>query len=163
MRFYFVFLILLSILAVQRSSIQVESLQRAGSPAEPTNKLTGRWLVKFSLTGEAEKHLVFEAGIKGSGFFRLLDTQRDDKPVVAPLPATWSLLTNDRVSFSGEAELPLGTCCRELGTLMFKGWFRSGNSLAGKLIFVTSVDEEESPYKFHSLVGTFTATRVTAK
>jgi hypothetical protein len=27
------------------------------------------------------------------------------------------------------------------------------------LIFVTSVDEEESPYKFHTIIGTFTATR----
>src|ERR1044071_5375090 len=69
-------------------------------------------------------------------------------------------LTNNRVSFSGEVELPLGTCCREFGTLMFKGKFASADSIKGSLVFVTSIDEEESPYKFHSAVGTFTATRL---
>jgi hypothetical protein len=43
---------------------------------------------------------------------------------------------------------------------MFKGKFISSNSISGKLIFVTSVDEEESPYKFHSMIGAFTANRI---
>jgi len=87
----------------------------------------------------------------------LLDTGPDDKPVPDPAPAVWSQLTNNRVSFSGETELPLGTCCREIGTLIFKGKFQSNTSIVGKLIFVTNIDEEESPYKYSSRVGTFTA------
>ena len=90
----------------------------------------------------------------------LLDTGPEDKPVHDPLPAVWSSLTNDRVSFSGEAELPIGTCCREIGTIVFKGKFISHNSISGKLVFVTSVDEDESPYKLRSVIGTFTATRL---
>ena len=43
---------------------------------------------------------------------------------------------------------------------MFKGKFASADTIKGSLVFVTSIDEEESPYKFHSLVGTFTATRL---
>ena len=121
--------------------------------------LTGRWRIKFSLNGDVEKNLIFESKIKGSGSFLLLDTGPDNKPVPESVPAAWSELTNNRVSLSGEVELPLGTCCREIGTLMFKGKFESSNTIKGALIFVTSVDEEESPYKFHSVVGTFTATR----
>ena len=136
----------------------------AGQPAsspQVSGKLTGgRWRVTFSITGDAKKNLIFEPKAKGVGSFSLLDTGVDDKPVPDPVPAAWSELTNNRVSFSGEVEMPLGTCCRELGTLMFKGRFQSNDSIKGSLIFVTSVDEEESPYKFHSAVGTFTATRV---
>jgi hypothetical protein len=163
MRRFIICLILLSLVAVQDLSGQATLPQTAKSPVETANKLTGRWQVKFSLSGGAEKNLIFDSQSKGSGSFLLLDTGPDDKPVAAPLPAAWSLLTNDRVSFSGEVELPIGTCCRELGTLMFKGKFMSGNSISGKLVFVTSIDEDESLYKFHSMVGTFTASRISAK
>lgn len=134
----------------------------AGQQAAPpsSGKLTGRWQVSFALNGDAKKSLIFEPKAKGAGSFSLLDTGPDNKPVTDPVPASWSELTNNRVSFSGEVELPLGTCCRELGTLMFKGKFESADTIKGNLIFVTSVDEEESPYKFHSAVGTFTATRM---
>jgi len=122
--------------------------------------LVGRWRVKFALSGGNEKNLIFDSRARESGSFLLLDTGPDDKPVAAPQPAAWSQMTNDRVSFSGEVESPIGTCCREMGTLIFKGKFASSNSISGTLIFVTSVDEEESPYKFRSMVGTFTATRI---
>jgi hypothetical protein len=125
--------------------------------------LAGRWRVRFTLAGGSEKNLILYTQANGVAAFRLLDTGPDDRSVAAPQPAAWAQLTNDRVSFSGEVELPLGTCCREMGTLIFKGRFISSNSISGKLIFVTSIDEEESPYKFHSTVGTFTATRMTDK
>jgi len=117
--------------------------------------------VRFILSSGGEKNLIFDSKAKGTGSFLLLDTRPGDKAEPDLLPAVWSQLTNNRVSFSGEAELPIGTCCRERGTLIFKGKFESSNYISGKLIFVTSVDEEESPYKFRSEVGTFTATRFT--
>ena len=133
----------------------------AGQQAAPANgKLTGRWQVSFALNGDAKKSLIFEPKAKGTGSFSLLDTGPDNKPVPDPVSAAWSELTNNRVSFSSEVEMPLGTCCREFGTLMFKGKFESPDSIKGTIVFVTSVDEEESPYKFHSAVGTFTATRL---
>ena len=122
--------------------------------------LNGRWRVKFKLAG-LEKNVVFDAKENGSGSFTLLDTGPDDKEVPNPVPAAWSQLTNDRVSFSGEAELPIGTCCREVGTMIFKGKFSSNNAIAGTVIFVTSVDQEESAFKFRSEVGTFEANRIT--
>jgi hypothetical protein len=156
MRVFVTFLILISFAAVQGSAVPVVNSQTAISSA----KLNGRWRVKFTLSG-VEKNLTFDSKANGLGSFQLLDTGPDNKAVPDPVPAVWTQLTNDRVSFSGEAELPIGTCCREIGTLVFKGRFDSSNSLSGKLLFVTSVDEEESPYKYRSLVGTFTATRMT--
>ena len=157
MKFFLTSLILLSVMTAQRVSVQSTEPK---APATEAVTLVGRWQVKFTLVGSSEKNMVFEAHAHGSGSFLLLDKGPDDKPVAVPQPAAWAQLTNDRVSFSGEVELPIGTCCRETGTLMFKGRFISSNSISGKLIFVTSIDEEESPYKFHSTIGTFTAARV---
>lgn len=123
-------------------------------------KLSGRWRVTFSITGDPEKHLIFEVKPKGAGTFQLLDTGPDNKPVADPAPAAWSELENQRVSFTGETEMQLGTCCREIGTLIFKGKFKSKTEITGGIIFVTSIDEEESPYKYRSHIGTFTATLV---
>jgi len=122
-------------------------------------KLQGRWHVTFKMGG-LEKNVIFDAKKNGSGSFKLLDTAADDKPVAQPVPAVWSQLTNDRISFSGETELPIGTCCREVGTMIFKGKFGGRNTISGTLIFVTSVNQDESAFKFRSEVGTFTANRV---
>ena len=134
--------------------------QQSAPSSAPTTKLTGRWRVTFSLTGDPEKHLIFEVKPKGAGAFTLLDTGPDNKAVPDPIPAVWSELDNNRVSFSGETELQIGDCCRQPGTLIFKGKFKSGTAISGGLIFVTSIDEEESPYKYRSHIGTFTATLV---
>src|SRR5436190_19495290 len=139
---------------------QTQAQAPAQAPWSQETSLAGHWRVTFTLAG-VKKNLIFDSNARGSGSFQLLDTELDDKPVATPLPAVWSRTTNDRVSFSGEAELPIGTCCREVGTIVFKGKFSSHNSISGKLVFVTSVDEDESPYKLRSVVGTFTATRVT--
>ena len=120
----------------------------------------GRWQVKFTLLDSSEKNLLFTAQEGGDGSFQLLDTGPDDKPVPNPHPAAWSFAKGS-LSISGEVELPIGTCCRETGTLIFKAKLVSNNSISGRLIFVTNVDEEEGPYKYHATVGTFTATRVT--
>jgi len=144
--------LLLVLIAVSLFAARVEAQKNA-------SKLHGRWRVTFKMDG-LEKNVIFEARDNGSGSFKLLDTAPDDKPVAQPVPAVWSQLTNDRVSFSGEAELPIGTCCREVGTMIFKGRFTPQNTITGTLIFVTSVDEEESAFKFRSEVGTFIASRV---
>ena len=145
-------LILLSLFATEAVGLNTQS-------KAPVSKLQGRWHVTFKMAG-LEKNVIFEAKDNGSGSFKLLDTASDDKPVAQPVPAVWSELTNDRISFSGEAELPIGTCCREVGTMIFKGKFSSDNAISGTLIFVTSVDQEESAFKFRSEVGAFTANRV---
>lgn len=122
----------------------------------------GRWQVKFTVIDAAEKNLVFTAQQGGYGSFQLLDTGPDNKPVPNLHAAAWSLAKGS-LSISGEAELQTGTCCRETGTLILKAKFVSNNTISGKLIFVTNVDEDESPYKYHATAGTFTATRLPDK
>lgn len=155
-------LILLSVVVAQEVPLRA-AFRQTGVPQSQGANLAGRWRVKFNLSGIGEKNLVFDAQDKGSGSFLLLDTGPDNKPATFPLPAAWSQTTNGRVSFSGEVELPLGTCCRETGTLIFKGKFGSSNSISGKAIFISSTEEEENFNGFRSTVGTFTAIRVLEK
>src|SRR3954464_9388270 len=88
--------ILLSTAAAQQTTGPVSS-----------GKLSGRWRVTFSLTGDPEKHIIFEVKPKGAGSFVLLDTGPDNKAVADPAPAVWSELENDRVSFAGQTEMQL--------------------------------------------------------
>jgi hypothetical protein len=157
MKHFLSLLILLVVVALPAIAVQTNSSTSAKSLDQTVN-LAGRWQVKFTFLS-IEKHLIFQPKARGAGSFLLLDTGPDNNQIANPQPAAWSMLTNNRVSFSGEAELPLGTCCREIGTLIFKGKFTSSNSISGVVIFVTSVEEEESPYKLRSEVGTFTASR----
>jgi hypothetical protein len=124
-----------------------------------THKLTGRWRVKYVLTANGEKNLVLDLHNDGSATILLLDTGPDGKASSSAQPALWSETTMNRINFSSEVELPLGTCCRDVGTLMLKGKLDKEDSISGKSVFVTSTIDEESPTGFRSMVGTFTATR----
>ena len=126
------------------------------------HSLVGRWKVKFSLRGAGENNLLFEAKAQGVGSFQLLDTGPDKKPVPESVPSVWSETTYDRISFSGIFELQLGECCRELGTVIFKGKFLSKDSISGKAIYVGSTVDEENFNGYRSTVGDFTAVRVTS-
>ena len=150
MKFFLALTVLTALLTLAGSQTQ-------SKPDGPT--LSGRWRVKFSLSAKDEKNLIFEARTKGSGAFVLLDTGPDNKPVPDPQPAVWSQITEGRVSFAGNVELPLGTCCREAGTLIFKGTFASGNSIKGRTIFIATTTDEENFIGYRSDVGAFTATR----
>jgi len=158
MKYRFICLLLISFLAGQDMALQATAPQAAATQEQAVVPV-GRWQVKFIIAG-VEKNLILVAQARGVASFLLLDTGPDNKAVADAQPAAWSQLSNDRISCSGEVELPIGTCCREMGTLIFKGKFSSNNSMAGKLIFVTGVEEEESPYKFRTEVGTFIATRI---
>ena len=119
----------------------------------------GRWQVKFTVIDTPEKNLVFTALEGGDGSFQFMDTGPDNKPVPKPQAAAWSLAKGS-LSISGEAEVQTGACCKETGTLILKAKFTGSDSISGKLIFVTNIDEEEGPYKYHATVGTFTASRL---
>ena len=150
----------LLLLVVGLSAAAPPSVMSQSSARNSTPKLTGRWRVKFTIP-DWNKNLILIARPGNVGSLLLLDTDPDNKPVKSPQPAVWTILSNDRVSFTGQAELPIGTCCREIGTLNFKGKFDSSNSISGRLLFVTSVNDDESPLRLRSVVGTFTATRLT--
>jgi hypothetical protein len=155
----FASLILMSVVTVQGVAFQATSPQATASSPQ-TAILGGKWRVRFNFPGVGDKNLIFESHAKGSGSFLLLDTEPDNKPSATSLPAVWTQTTNDRVNFAGEVELPYGTCCREIGTLIFNGKFGAGNSISGKAVFVTST-VDENLIGFRSMVGTFTANRLT--
>ena len=98
--------------------------------------------------------------MRGSASIRLLDTEPDNKPVDHPLPAASSVTPNGQINLSSEVELPIGTCCREVGTLVLKGRAAGTNSFSGTAIFIGSTHDDENPLGFRSMLGTFTATRV---
>ena len=152
---YLVVFCLLSIVTVCGLSAQTSPTKESLKEAS----IVGRWHVKFTLIGGEEKNLDLIAKEHGVAVFELKDTGPDNKPVPTPQPAIWSM-SEDKLSVSSNVELPIGTCCRENGTLIFKAKSVSPNSISGKLIFVTNTDEEESPYKFRSTIGTFSATRL---
>jgi hypothetical protein len=158
MRHSFVAFILLVLMAGGAIASQLEGPQAA----QPGN-LAGRWRVKFNIPGVGEKNLIFDAQARGAGSFLLLDSGPDNKPADVPLSAAWSETTNSRVNFSGEVELPIGTCCREVGTLIFKGKQTSGDSITGKAIFIGTTEDAENFNGFRSMPGSFTATRVPDK
>lgn len=129
------------------------------SPAFQTRSVTGRWRVEFALTSGEKKHLIFDAKAKGDGTLLGLDTADGNKQTSESLPAVWSETPNGRVTFSGDIELPLGTCCREPGTLILKGEYVSDTSLKGRAIFITNTTDDENFVGYRSDIGTFTATR----
>jgi hypothetical protein len=147
MRSFFASLVLLALFAGGVIAFQPKGSQTA--PAQPAN-LVGRWRVKFNLSGIGEKNLIFDAQARGAGSFLLLDAGPNNKPAAFPVSAAWSDTTNNRVSFSGEVELPLGTCCREIGTLVFKGKLTSNDTIAGKTIFIGITEDEENFNGFRS-------------
>jgi hypothetical protein len=144
------FLILICLLVAEGAAFQV-------SPAEDTN-LIGRWQVNFTLSGGGPTNLEFHANPKGEGSFLLRAPDRENQ--TQTVPATWSKTTNDRVNFSGEVELKFSPCCVETGTLIFKGKFKSSNSITGKAIYIATTENEENFTGYISTVGTFTATRM---
>ena len=152
-----VLFLLVLVVAVQGNPIENFLPEQTVAPSSQTASIAGRWRVKFSLAGVGERNLEFVSQVQGTGTFLLIDAVPNEKP--ATIPAAWAETSNDRVNFSGEVELQLN-CCREKGTLIFKGKFSSKDTITGKVIFVGTTDDEENFNGFVSTVGSFTASRV---
>ena len=150
--------VIIAIVVVEGAAFQNGSGQDTTS-SQQTMKLEGKWRFRFTFPQVPEKNMIFVSHAKGSGTFLFLDTEPDNKPLPAPLPAVWTQTTLDRVNFAGEVELPFGTCCRETGTLIFNGKFGADKSISGKVVFVTST-VDENIIGFRAMIGTFTASRL---
>lgn len=149
-------LVILSLLQVHALAVKAPE-RRSSMMSALAGDLTGRWRVKFTLSGLGENELLFDSQAKGSGTFLLIDGAAKTSP--SPQRVIWSTTSNDRVSFSGDIELQL-VCCREMGTLIFKGKFETKDLISGKAIFIGSTIDEENFNGFRSTVGTFTASRL---
>ena len=155
MKLFFHCLLFVALFSIPQSA----SAEPSPSPsASPT--LSGRWRVTFTFPGAAERKLVFNSEPNGSGSFLILDPGSNNKPGTVPLPAIWSETSFHQISISGEVELPIGTCCWDTGTLMFKGKVGSSNSISGKAVFITGTIDEENFNGFRSMTGSFVATQM---
>lgn len=154
---FVVVLFLLILVAAQANPTEKFLPEQTVAASSHTASIAGRWRVKFSLAGVGERNLEFVSQAKGTGTFLLIDAVPNNQP--ATIPAAWAETSNDRVNFSAEVELQLN-CCREKGTLIFKGKFNSKDAISGKVIFVGTTIDEENFNGFVSTVGSFTASRV---
>jgi hypothetical protein len=145
-----VFLLIATGLIVVVNSIAVSPLNR---------KLEGVWQIQFELSGAGEKKLTFESQPKGNGVIHLLDPAVERVAAMTTQPATWALNSGDRIDVSSQVEVQLGNCCRELGTIIFKGKFETDDLIKGRVIFIAATVDEENFNGYRSTVGTFTATR----
>jgi len=116
------------------------------------------WDVTFNLDSNLTRRLTFISMSNGTGTFRIIGP-RATTPVTTIVPAVWSRPVPGLMSFSGEVQLPIGNCCRETGTLMFKGTQSSaGGTITGRAIFVNDLSPTTTPTGNGIQFGTFVAT-----
>lgn len=120
------------------------------------------WNVQFNLLGPTgattSRQLLFMSFSDGTGSFRILGPRTWTTQTL--FPAVWNRVTTDFISFSGEAEFPIGNCCRETGTLIFKGSTSQTGVISGAVIFVTNVPGTGTPTPYVIRTGTFVATPI---
>lgn len=132
-----------------------------GKNAEVPNAIPvmGAWEVTFTWTGSAaSQKLIFIAVTDGTGSFRMIGPRATTQ---SPLthPAVWTRPITGFMSFTSEVALQTANCCRETGTLLFKGMQTSnGGPISGRAMFVNDFSIVATPGPFQTRVGTFTAT-----
>jgi hypothetical protein len=98
--------------------------------------------------------LTFISMSNGTGTFRLIGP-RVTTQVNTVVPAVWSRPVPGLMSFSGEVQIPVGNCCRETGTLMFKGTQNTASGIiTGRALFASDLSPTTNPVQ----MGTFVAT-----
>lgn len=131
--------------------------QRKNSELSSAAPVVGAWEVTFTWTGSnASQKLVFIALGDGTGSFRIVGP-RASTQVPATHPAVWTNPAVGFKSFTAEVALQTSNCCRETGTLLFKGVHTSNGTIGGRAMFVSDFSVVATPGAFQTRVGTFTA------
>ena len=116
------------------------------------------WNVSYTLIGPTtatlSRQLTFMSFSNGTATFRIIGP-RTTMTTQNTFPAVYDWVTQDFISFSSEVELPIGNCCRESGTLIFKGRRSNTGSLTGSVLFVVNEPAAIVPYVIRT--GTFVA------
>lgn len=116
------------------------------------------WDVTFTLENSLSRRLTFISMSNGTGTFRIIGP-RPTTTATGIVPAVWSRPVPGLMSFSGEVQLPVGNCCRETGTLMFKGTQNTTSGIiTGRAIFVSDLSPTTTPAGNGVQFGTFVAT-----
>lgn len=140
-------------------SLAVNAFAQTKEEGESLVPIAG-WNVSYTLIGPTttiSRQLVFISYSNGTGSFRLVGPRTTWTPTML-FPAVWDRVTNEFISFSSEVEFPVGNCCRETGTLIFKGNSSETGVIAGSVIFVTNVPNTTGTVPYVIKSGTFIAT-----
>ena len=129
--------------------------------AQNTPVPIGGWSVSYILAGPTtsttSRQLIFISLSNGTGTFRMIGP-RTSTTTQTVFPAVYDWVTPGYISFTSEVELPIGNCCREAGTLIFKGNASNTGVISGPVIFVISMPMATTPQPYVIRTGTFVAT-----
>jgi hypothetical protein len=121
------------------------------------------WNVSYTLISptstNTSRQLLFMSYSNGTGTFRIIGL-RTTTTTQTIFPAVYDWVTPDFISFTSEVELPLGNCCREAGTLIFKGNRSNTGVISGPVIFVVSMPIATTPLPYVIRTGNFVATPI---
>ena len=121
------------------------------------------WSVSYTLPGpttsNTSRQLLFMSFSNGTGTFRMIGPRTTTAPQTV-FPAVYDWVTPSYISFSSEIQLPIGNCCREAGTLIFKGNASNTGVITGPVIFVVSMPLATSPQPYVIRTGAFVATPI---
>jgi hypothetical protein len=119
------------------------------------------WSVSYTLIGpttaNTSRQLLFISFSNGTGTFRMIGP-RTATTTQTVFPAVYDWVTTDFISFSSEVELPIGNCCRETGTLIFKGERSNTGQISGPVLFIVNAPEAAGPLPYIIRTGSFVAT-----
>ena len=121
------------------------------------------WNVSYALVSTTPvitpRQILFMSFSNGTGTFRIVGP-RTTTTTQTTFPAVYDWVTPDFISFSSEVELPVGNCCRETGTLIFKGNRSNTGEISGSVLFVVNMPGTAAPNPYVIRTGTFIATPI---
>ncbi len=123
--------------------------------------LVGRWAVTVTFTDTSRRTLRLDAQAAGTGSLLVQDPRSNMVEPAEPAAAKWTQGDEQRVTFSGPVEFPIGNVGRLAGTLLCKGKFDAENSIVGEVALFPPEQDPQDPQAVPSRTGTFKATRIT--
>ena len=148
--------LLLCITLILFGTLSTLAQNKADEAADSQSPIVSGYDVSFTLCDYRQQKLIFLATADNRGTFQLL-RRTTWKPPSVTTPAVWDRITPTLMSFSGEMQFPIGNCCRETGTLIFKGQINSNGVITGRVVFVTNTPDPTNPTGFVTKAGEFTA------
>lgn len=127
-----------------------------------SSNLVGKWKIEIKFSKAGDRLLHFEALASGKGSFLVQGPRSNMVESAKPTTAKWAQSDN-KVTFSGFAEFPIGNVGRDSGTLVFKGSFENDDSISGDVAFFPTGENPDDPKATPSQTGTFKATRLPAE
>lgn len=155
MRTKLILLLAVFLIATIGITAQDKSEPEGGSPLPVAG-----WDVTYTFTSPTPttimRRLVFISFSDGTGTFRIIAPRTTTTQTI--FPAVWRSVIPTFMSFSSEVEVPIGNCCRETGTLVFKGERFQTGVISGSALLVVNTPGTANPNPYYIRTGSFIAT-----